>query len=292
MRPLLFLILSCAVVHAARVPDFTAALEQAKAKQSPIAVYFHGSDWNKPGEKLLAVWNDPRFETGLDPAMPLVAIDRKESPSPADEELAKRNAACDPPLRSLPALALFDPEGRLVASLAGTPEIDKAGGLPRALAGMLAVLKDRDLAWDRARKSSGLARANLLGAGLDRMAIGLGPKNVYQPVFDELKKADPKDQSGYLAKYTFSSRALLDMVMKRTEAGEQSEAEKELAALARQPRLDKKQLQELHAARFALYQRWPDKKDQSRRALEDMRRADPKSDLGLAAGRYAEQLER
>jgi len=290
MRPLLFLALVTAA-HAARLPDFTAALEHAKAEHTPFAVYFHGSDWNKPGEKLLAVWNDPRFESGLDPAMPLVTIDRKEAPSPADEELAKRNAACDPPLRSLPAVALFDSDGRLVASLAGTPEIEKAGGLPRALAGMLAVLKDRDLAWERARKSSGLQRANLLGSGLDRMNLGLGPKNVYQTVLEEMKKADPKDQSGYLAKYTFSSRALLDMVMKRAEAGEQAEAEKELAALARQPRLDKKQLQELHAARFALYQRWPDKKDQSRRALEDMRRADPRSDLGRAANRYADQLE-
>jgi hypothetical protein len=45
------------------------------------------------------------------------------------------------------------------------------------------------------------------------------------------------------------------------------------------------------AARFALYQRWPEKKPSVKPLLERMRDIDPKSDLGQAAASYLELLE-
>lgn len=291
MRTVLLLIATSIALTAAPVADFASALEQAKTAKAPIVVFLHGSDWNKTGETMLKAWNDPRFADVAGKDLLTVSIDRKENPSEAEKAAAKRNEACQPPCRSLPAVALYDNEGRLVATRSGAAEIRESGGLPATVKSMRAVLTDRDSLWKRATGSSGAQRASLFGAGLDRMNQGLGPKNIYQPILDEIRKADPNDQSGYTGKYTFNRDALLGMVMDKAKKNEQAAAEQELGKWLRNTRLSPRQVQELHATRFALYQRWPEKKSQARNALEDMRKADPKSDLGLAAASYLKQLK-
>ena len=291
MRSLIILLVTSLLAAAAPVADFATALEQAKSTKAAIAVFIHGSDWNKAGEALAKTWNDPRFSEAAGNTTLLVSIDRKESPTAAETEAAKRNEGCQPPYRSLPAVALYDGDGRLVAVRSGVTEIQAGGGLPATVKSMHAVMTERDALWKRATAASGTQRASLLGGGLDRMNQGLGPKNIYQPVLDDMKKSDPKDASGYIGKYTFSQGALLDMVMDKSKKNEQAAAEEELAKWNRNTRLSPRQRQELHAARFALYQRWPEKKSSARNALEDMRKADPKSELGLAAASYLKQLK-
>jgi hypothetical protein len=291
MRTVILLLTNCLALAAAPVADFATALEQAKANKVPIAVFLHGSDWNKSGETLLKAWNDPRFADVAGKDLLMVTIDQKENPSEAEKAASKRNEACQPPYRSLPAVALYDSEGRLVAARSGAAEIRESGGLPASVKSMRVVLTDRDSLWKRASGSAGVQRASLYGAGLDRMNQGLGPKNLYQPILDEIRKADPNDQSGYTGKYTFNRQALLDMAMDKATKNEQAAAELELNKWLRNTRLSPRQIQELHATRFALYQRWPEKKTQARNALEEMRKADPKSDLGLAAASYLKQLK-
>ena len=291
MRTSLSLALTTAASLAAPVADFATALEQATSSKAPIAVFLHGSDWNKSGETLLKAWNDPRFSDIAGKDLLMVSIDRKENPSEVEKTAAKRNEACQPPYRSLPAVALYDSDGRLVATRSGIAEIKDSGGLPATVKSMRAALTDRDSLWKRASSSAGVQRASLYGAGLDRMNQGLGPKNLYQPVLDEIRKADPNDQSGYIGKYSFNRDALLSMVMDKAKKNEQAAAEQELDKWLRNPRLSPRQIQELQATRFALYQRWPEKKSQARNALEAMRKADPKSELGLAAASYLKQLK-
>ena len=292
MRPFLFLLATSLWVAAAPVADFQTALDQAKSRKAPIAVLIRGSDWNHAGEAAAKIWEDARFPGAVGSDTLLVSIDRKESPTDAEKEAAKRNEKCQPPYRSLPAVALYDSEGRMVAMFSGMAEIDAAGGLPTSVKSMTTVLTERDELWKRAAGARGVQQATLLGAGLDRMDIGLGPKNVYQPILDEIQKADPKDETGYVGKYTFSRDQLLGMVMDKAKKEEFVVAEAELAKWAQNPRLSPRQRQELHAARFALYQRWPAKKASSRTALEDMHKIDPSSDLGLAASSYLKQLKK
>jgi len=280
--------LSSAVAQ--RVPDFTAALESAKSSASDIVVFVHGSDWNRPSEAAAKIWNDPRFLSGVGSGVLLMDIDRKENPTDADKELAKRNAKGDPAVRSVPAIALFDSGGRFVGSYSGTAEIQAAGGLLPATRKLLLTRHERDDFWKMAAGSSGMIKAGRLGQGLDRMDIGLGPKGIYKPIFDEMKKADPEDKSGYQGKYTFSGEKLTDLAMAKGEKKEYADAEQELDKWEANPRLSAKQRQELEAARFALYQRWPDKKDKIRPTLEKMRDVDPKSELGQAAANYIEML--
>jgi hypothetical protein len=78
--------------------------------------------------------------------------------------------------------------------------------------------------------------------------------------------------------------------LKAAETKNYAEAETEFAKWDRNPRLSPTQRQELQAAKFALYQRWPEKKNEVRPSLEKMRDIDPKSDLGQAAANYIELL--
>lgn len=292
-RPFLSCLCVAACVSSAwgqRVADFTTALAQAKSSGSGIAVLIHGSDWNKPGEAAAKIWNDPRFLSGVGSGVLLLDIDRKENPTSADEALAKLNGKCVLPVRSIPAIGFFDPEGRYVGSYSGSAEIAAAGGLLPAMRKLLGVCRERDDFWKSANGSSGVMRAGRLGQGLDRMDIGLGPKGIYKPVLDEIRKADPDDKSGYAGKYTFSPEKLVDMALDKAENKEFADADKEFSKWDANPRLSPKQRQQLQAARFALYQRWPERKKDIKALLEKMRDIDPRSELGKAAAIYLEML--
>lgn len=273
-----------------RVSDFTAALQQAKTSHASIAVFLRGSDWNRPGEAAAKIWNDPRFLASLGSGVLLLEIDRKERPSSADVELAKLNEKANPRAPSIPAVALFDHEGRLVGLHSGTSGIESVGGLLPATKRLLATCRNRDGFWKGANEVSGVTRAERLGQGLDSMNIGLGPKGTYQPILEQMRKADPADKSGYIAKYTFSSEKLVDLAIAKADKMEFAEADEEIGKWSGNTRLSAKQKQELQAARFALYQRWPLKKPELSRVLETMRDIDPKSELGKAAATYLEML--
>ncbi len=273
-----------------RVADFTTAAAQAKTSKSDIVVFVHGSDWNRPGEVVAKIWNDARFLSAVGSGVLLVDLDRKENQSDGEKEAIKKNEAGNPPVRSLPAVALYDAEGRLVGTVSGTEELAAAGGLLAATKKLLVTRRERDDLWKAADGAAALIKAGKLGQGLDRMNLGLGPKGIYKPVLEEIRKADPEDKSGYVGKYTFSNDALVGLALKAAETKNYAEAETEFAKWDRNPRLSSTQRQELQAAKFALYQRWPEKKNEVRPILEKMRDIDPKSDLGQAAANYIELL--
>lgn len=285
-------LLAClAAAHGQRVADFSAALDRAKSSKSMIAVLVRGSDWNRPGEVAAKIWNDPRFLSSLGSGVLLLEIDRKENPTEADLVLAKLNEKADPPSRSIPAIAFYDGEGRLIGAYSGMAEIEGAGGLLPATKKLLAVARERDRFWKSATGSSGMMKAGRLGQGLDCMDFGLGPKGIYNPILEEMKKCDPEDKSGYIAKYGFSSEKLVSMALDRAEKKEFADAEREFAEWEANPRLSTKQKQQLQAARFALYQRWPEMKGSMKPLLKKMRDIDPKSELGQAAANYLDLLD-
>jgi hypothetical protein len=208
-----------------------------------------------------------------------------------EKERLKLNEKGNPQVRSIPAIALYDSEGRLIGVYSGSDEIAREGGIFAATKKLLKILRERDEFWKSAKGSSGLMKAGRLGQGLDCMDIGLGPKGIYQPIFDEMQRADPDDKSGYLGKYTFSSESLLDLTLDRAKKGEFSELEKEFAKWDANPRLSARQRQQVEAARFALYQNWSDRKNLMKPTLEKMRDIDPKSYLGQAAENYLELIK-
>lgn len=280
-----------ASAHAQRVTDFTAALDRAKSSKAVIAVLVRGSDWNRPAEKAAEIWNDPRFLSSLGSGVLLLDLDRKEHPTEADKALAKLNEKASAPLRSIPAIALYDFEGRLIGSYSGSAEIDQAGGILPATKRLLDTARERDEFWKSAKGASGMMKAGRLGQGLDRMDIGLGPKGIYKPILEEMQAADPEDKSGYIGKYTFSPEKLVDLALDKAKENKFAEAETEFSKWELNPRLSAQQKQQLQAARLALYQRWPEKKQAVVPLLVKMRDIDPKSVLGQAAANYLKLLE-
>lgn len=274
-----------------RVENFTAALDKAKSSKSDIAVFIHGSDWNRPGEAAAKIWNDPRFLPGIGAGVLLLDLDRKENPTDAEKAVAKLNEGGNPKVNSIPAVALYDGDGRLVGTYSGIVDIEAAGGLLNATKKLLAVRRDRDELWKSAKGSSGPMKAGRLGQGLDSMDLGLGPKGIYKPVLEEMIKADPDDKTGYVGKYTFSAEKLVDLAIDKAEKKDFAAADEEFARWDANTRLSPRQKQELQAARFALYQRWPEKKSALKPLLEKMRNIDPKSELGQAAVNYLEMLK-
>jgi hypothetical protein len=285
-----FIVVCHTASAAERATDFASALETAKQGGQDIAVLFHGSDWCTPGRKHADRWRQQDFLRAAGKDLLLVDIDRKETPAPADEALAKRNEACPVRPRSFPALALFDRDGRLVALREGTPELESLGRPELAIQRAVEVRKKRDDLWKRARAVRGPQQAKLLAEGLDLMGLGAGPKNIYQPVIEEMKKADPGDRSGRLARYTFPGRKLLDLAVSHGKEGKFAEADQEIGGWLGKSQLTKAQRQEALAARFALYQRWPEKKAALPALLREIERIDPKSDLGAAARTYQGML--
>ena len=185
---------------------------------------------------------------------------------------------------------MFDKDGQLVALREGTPELDALGRPEQAIQRAVEVRKKRDELWKRAEGMRGPQKAGLLAQGLDLLGLGAGPKNVYQPVIEEIRKADPEDRSGALARFTFPGRKLLDMAVDQGKAGKFTEADQEIAGWLKKPQLEKSQRQEALAARFALYQRWPEKKAELPSVLKEIQRLDPKSELGEAASSYLDLL--
>ncbi|MCW1883129.1 hypothetical protein OKA04_00210 [Luteolibacter flavescens] len=286
----IFLVVCHTLSAAERVADFPAALQKAKSGGQDIAVLFHGSDWCTPGKKLASRWTSVDFEKAAGNDLLILDIDRKENPSDDDEALAKLNEACPVKPRSLPAIALFDKDGRLVALREGMPELDSLGRPQQAIQRAIDVRKKRDDLWQRAADMLGPRKATQLAAGLDLLGIGVGPKDAYKPVIDEMKKADPGDSSGAVARYTFPGRKLLELAVDQGKAGKFTDADAEIGSWLEKPQLTKDQKQEALAARFALYQRWPEKKTGLAAVLKEIERLDPKSDLGSAATTYLTML--
>lgn len=290
-RFLLATLLSAVCAHAAeRATDFAAALENAKSSQADIAVLLHGTGWCKPGERLAAAWQQPAMASALPGGIVLAAIDKQDEPSDAQKkeyELLKKHL---PNVRSYPAIALFDAKGRMFAMREGAPSVENPSNNIDWIKRAVAMRRARDEDWTSAEKLQGPNRAMKLGQGLDRMGIGLGQKKAYQAVLDDIKKADPEDKSGYIGKYTFAGMEFSAQIVDLAEKKQFDEAEKLLGKWHANPRLNNEQRQQVLAARFALYQHWPEKKDQSKKALEDLRAIDPKSELGEAAAVYLKNL--
>ncbi|QJE97233.1 hypothetical protein [Luteolibacter luteus] len=288
--PIFFFASVTFVSAAERMADYPAALEKAKSGGQDIAVLFHGSDWCLPGKKLGDYWKSENFAKFAGDDLLILDIDRKESPTAEDEATAKRNEACQIKPRSLPAIALFDREGRLVALREGTPELDSLGKPEQAIQRAVEVRKKRDDFWKKAEGARGPQKAGLLASGLDLLGLGTGPKEVYKPVVEEMKKADPEDRSGTVARYTFPGRKLLEKAVAEGNEKKFADADTEIGGWLKKPQLTKDQRQEALAAKFALYQRWPEKKNELSGVLKEIEKLDPKSELGTAAKAYLAML--
>ena len=210
----------------------------------------------------------------------------------AGEQLRLRNAAFDIRSGNLPAVTIYDASGRVVKVV----EPLRPGRTPAEVAKDLLAWQakriERDRLWAQAAKAEGGAKAELLGKGLDLMECNpfwFGHKNLYRPVFEELKKADPQDASHYVRKYSFNAGEYQGQAMKLAGEKKYEEALALLDAQMANPTnslLSTEQLQQLQLAKFHVYRSWPDHQQERFGPIRKMAEIDPETVMGKGARGY------
>ena len=187
-------------------PNYNDATAQAKAKKQPFAVYVHGSSWHRAsqifGEK---IWQSPDFHQALKNPVILTNIHIKQH---LDKETAKKEAAAykgwnAKTIRSYPAVQIYGPDGLLLKSYLGrelriltnpaslASHIDHITSLSNKRTSLLAQLVEAREKKDTQKEIGSLT-------SLIELPLNNEPK-----IIDQLKKADPKDTSGWQARLSF-----------------------------------------------------------------------------------------
>lgn len=218
--------------------DFAAAKKQAADEKKDLLVDFTGSDWCgwciKLNEEVFS--HDP-FKTGVKDKFVLVELDYPKDTSKLSEETQAQNKELQGKyaIQGFPTILLCDAEGKPFARTGYQP-----GGPEKYVAHLdeLRAKKDvRDKSFAEAAKAEGPAKAKALIAALDAMELeDAAVSSFYPDVVDQIKAADPKDETGYAkklaakAKYAAFENELNGFAQKQDMEGALAFVEKAIAS--------------------------------------------------------------
>jgi len=182
--------------------DFAAAKKQAAAENKDLLIDFTGSDWCGWCVKLdKEVFSHEPFKAGVKDKFVLVELDYPKKPENvaklSDEIKAQNEDLKDKySIQGYPTILLCDAEGKPFAKTGY-----QAGGPEKYVTHLdeLRAKKDlRDKSFAEAAKSEGPAKAGILIAALDAMALeDAAVAKFYPDVVDQIKAADPIDETGF-----------------------------------------------------------------------------------------------
>ena len=182
--------------------DFAAAKKQATDEKKDLLMDFTGSDWCSWCIKLNdEVFKHDAFKTGVKDKFVLVELDYPRDKSKLSEETQKQNEELQGnySIQGFPTILLCDAEGKPFAKTGYQP-----GGPEKYVAHLdeLRAKKDtRDKSFADAAKAEGPAKAKSLIAALDAMELEDETVAAFYPdVVEQIKSADPKDETGYAKK--------------------------------------------------------------------------------------------
>ena len=185
--------------------DFAAARKQAADEKKDLLIDFTGSDWCGWCERLNEqVFIHAPFKAGVKDKFVLVELDYPQKPENvaklSDETKAQnKELQAKYSINGYPTILLCDAEGRPYAKTGF-----QKGGPEKYVTHLdeLRAKKDvRDKSFAEAAKLEGLAKAKVLVAALDAISAmkleDLTVARCYPDVVDQIKAADPKDETGY-----------------------------------------------------------------------------------------------
>jgi len=182
--------------------DFAAAKKQATDEKKDLLMDFTGSDWCSWCIKLNdEVFKHDEFKTGVKDKFVLVELDYPQDKSKLSEETQKQNEELQGKyaIQGFPTILLCDASGKPFAKTGYQP-----GGADKYVAHLdeLRAKKDvRDKAFADAAKAEGPAKAKALIAALEAMELEDETVGAFYPdVVDQIKAADPKDETGFSKK--------------------------------------------------------------------------------------------
>lgn len=184
----------------------------AAAGEDGVAVFCYGPDWNMVSTRMLkSFWQTPAVEEATGGAI-LVAVPFYEDPTPEQKDEAHAAAAGmpAPPFGVCPTVMLFDKDGTRYANMPGADflgtEEDPSVGL-KNLREKIAALRKRNELRKKVENLTGIEKAKVLNE-IAELPI-TAPRDQMAQLINDIKEADPTDQSGMVRRNTFSALAFL-----------------------------------------------------------------------------------
>lgn len=276
------------------------AQKKAAAENKPIVLLWSGSDWMQGASALQKNWNALSESSSA----PVVWALFDETTKTTPEEL--KAAGMPVEVWNLPAVLVMTPEKKLLAQLSPAVAANTALAAKKIDAAVSMGNRQQQLL-HKAASEKGAAKARLIGQALDSMALhdAIARKDLQ----DELKKADPNDETGYVFKYSLGAmpktpgavsalykkvnELMTDKGAKKGKDRDFEAADRFLAEKLALPVLGKPQKQQLLAARaYVARQRYlsgdPAARDAMLGLFREIYQLDRKSELGKGARGYIE----
>lgn len=278
------------------------AQKKAVAENKPIVLLWSGSDWMPGASTLQKNWD--ALSTASPAPVVWALFDENTKTTP---EMLKA-AGMPVEVWNLPAVLVMTPEKKLLAQFPPAVAGNTALAAKKIDAAVRLRVKQEQLL-KKAAVEKGVAKARLIGQALDSMALldAIARKDLQ----DALRKADPKDESGYVFKYSLGAmpktpgavadlyrtvnQLLTDKGAKKGKERHFDAADKFLAEKLALPVLDKPQKQQLLAARaYVARERFRSGDESAKEAMlgffQEIYKLDRKSELGKGARGYIEYL--
>lgn len=262
-----------------KYPDAIAA---AKTKGGDVVLFVDWPNRAPDSAAVRQVFAAPEIRKPFGESTVWGIFEYTESTTPPEKKPAKGEVPEDAPW-NLPAVQVIDPDGRVFASSEGL-KAETVRAVMARIPALLDTRRKRDALWTKARAASGLERANLFGTGLDLMPQEHAEAR--KDIVEEIRKADPKDASGYVFKYTFKASTFHEkMVDTLIKAKKTDEVLKLVDEKMRIPHLTVRQKQVLLTARFQAMVR-ANRIPEGLETLRQISKLDPRSDMGRGAEQF------
>lgn len=274
--------------------DFEAAKKEAAASKKSLLIDFTGSDWCGVCIELdKEVFSQDTFKQGVKDKFVLVELDFPQDKSKLSEATHKQNEKLAEKfaIEGYPTIFLADEEGKPFAMTGYQP--GGAAEYVKHLDELLAKRKVRDEALANAGKAEGVAKAKALVAALEAMDLSdVLVANFYPGTVDEIKKADPSDESGYAKKLAVRER-MVNLEKEVTELAQKQDLPGALVAVDKalkeggfEPE-DTQKVVLLKAMIFAEQGKF----DDSIKTVDEAKKVAPQSELSERLDQIKQQLE-
>ncbi len=278
--------------------DFAAAKKQAADEKKDLLIDFTGSDWCSWCIELnKEVFSQDAFKTGVKDKFVLVELDYPRKPENvaklSDETKAQNQELQEKyAIEGFPTILLCDADGKPFAKTCYKP-----GGPEKYVAHLdeLRARKDvRDKSFAEAAKSEGPAKAKALIAALEAMELeDAAVASFYPDVTDQIKAADPKDETGYgkklaeKAKFAKFETELNGFAAKQDMEGALAFVEKSVAS----GEFEAESKQQMIATKAMILARM-EKFDEAMKAVDEAKAAAPESEIAGQMDGFKAQLEK
>ena len=274
--------------------DFAASQKAAKEANKDLLINFTGSDWCGWCIKLhKEVFSEEVFKVGVKDKFVLVELDfpRDKSKLSAETLAQNKELGAKYEVQGYPSILLCDAEGKPFAAT-GYEE-----GGPEAYVKHLDKLRDqrtaRDQAFAAAAKSQGVAKAKELVAALNAMGLTDGMiRNFYKDVIEQIKAADPKDETGFAKAAASKAReaAFQDELQSLAQKNDMDGALALVDKTLKQQDSSTEATQQMMMTRAMIFAQQK-KFDEAMKAADEAKAFAPDSEMAAGIDRFKERIE-